>query len=725
MRVAVVYEDAWSLSELEVSANGRTTRVTAAHEVLVWVNDSWAEQSITIEVAGVRDGERYAFGRTDMTPLLGVEVRATISLSRLPCGDWCTAGSIACDGDGVTVCEEVDGCMRWHTPLACPSAAPFCSLGVCDTSCVDECAAGERRCAGPGGTEECGQADSDTCLEWLSVVACAEGESCSFGSCTSVCRNECEADEIRCQNGGTARCADRDFDGCTEWGPSEACASGESCQSGACRPIGECTDECTANECSGTTLTQCGNYDLDPCLEASPGSSCMPADPCMEGRCTIDGCETIARVCDAPPASHCVDSSTLRVYDAIGSCSAGACNYGSRDQSCPSCPACDSCAGVSCNSPPGQCYAASGTCANGICSYAPTDGASCDDGNPCTEADRCNGTVCAGTPKRCDSPPAPICLGTTTLRTYFGPGTCESGGTCSYTYDDVACPDCSSSPASCGGCTTCAASTPMALPGGRFVRSVSATSSHNGSCGGAGGETFFTFTIAQRSDAFIAAWGGAVDAVLYVRQCGCESGPEMGCGTDTSGEGLSTLSLTGLEPGTYNVFVDTEAPMSTELTIDIYVTPEGIAGDRCGRPQRIARGATRLSGETCIASSEYEPSQTTGCPNADTGNAKELVYYVFLPTDGEIVVNGCSGTATFDTVLYLRDRCASSPSMGVELCNDDGCGGSTSVCAATPRRSAFRASGLGPGLYYLFVDGYQYATEGCSCGSFEIVLSGV
>ncbi len=382
VRLAIEYDDAWELNEFEISANGQIAHVNAAHEVLVWVSDAWAEQDITVEVAGFRDGQRYAFGRVDVTPVLGTEVRATVALSRLPCGEWCTAGSMACESDGVVVCEEQDGCMRWSTRVACPSAAPFCSLGVCDTRCIDECAAGERRCTGPGGSQVCGQGDSDTCLEWLASTACNEGESCSFGSCTSVCRNECEDGVVRCQDGGLSRCADRDFDGCTEWGPSEACANGQSCESGTCIPIGACTDACTANQCNDTTLTRCGNFDLDPCLESSPGSSCVPADPCMEGRCTLSGCESTPRVCEEPPASFCLDDSTLRVYDASGTCAAGTCDYTFRDQDCPGCPSCDRCAGVTCNSAPAptcatpttlRTFDAPGTCADGTCTYPHTD----------------------------------------------------------------------------------------------------------------------------------------------------------------------------------------------------------------------------------------------------------------------------------------------------------------------------------------------------------------
>ncbi len=268
VRVAVLYDDAWALNEIEVSANAGSMRVAATHEVLVPVDDVWADQEIAIEIAGIRGGTRYAFGRVDVTPVLGAEVSATIVLERSPC-DECTAGSTACVGDGVVVCEAVDGCMRRSTPVACPSTAPFCSLGACDTSCVDECAEGERRCAGPDGREQCGQADSDSCLEWLPAMACAD-----------------------------------------------------------------------------------------------------------------------------PPASYCVDGSTLRVSETTGTCTDGACVYGVRDQPCAGCPACDLCAGIACDAPPAavcvnattlRTYASAGTCENGACTYASAE-TSCPGG---CESGRC------------------------------------------------------------------------------------------------------------------------------------------------------------------------------------------------------------------------------------------------------------------------------------------------------------------------------------------------
>ncbi len=411
VRLTVLYEEAWTLDDLDVAAGERSTRLSAAHEIVVLLSDDVAGEDLTIEVSGLRDGTRVAFGRVVVRPILGTEVRATVALSRLACGAWCTDGASACEGDAFVSCQrDEDGCMRWGAALACPSTAPFCSLGACNTACVDECADGERRCAGPEGVQQCGQADSDPCRDWLTVTACAQGEQCENGRCASACVGECQEGAVQCRDGGLSRCADRDFNGCNEWGPSEPCPSGESCEGGACLPIDACTDACSASTCNGPTLTQCGNYDLDPCLEPSPGTSCVPADLCLEGSCTPSGCESTARVCAAPPASYCVDSDTLRVYESSGTCTSSACEYGFRDQDCASCPACDPCAGVTCTSPPPstcldgtmlRTYASTGTCGAGTCTYPATD-------VPCAqgcEADRCV-TGCTGmwTTTTVDSP---------------------------------------------------------------------------------------------------------------------------------------------------------------------------------------------------------------------------------------------------------------------------------------------------------------------------------
>jgi len=150
----------------------------------------------------------------------------------------------------------------------------------------------------------------------------------------------------------------------------------------------------------------------------------------------MGSCIGTPKVCNAPPATVCISGTTLRTYDASGSCTSGVCVYQKHDITCTGGPcvnnACqnDPCANITCNSPPSSCYGASGSCTNGSCTYPFQNGIACDDGNACTVNDTCNAGVCAGAPKVCNTPPPNVCNGSS-LESYAAMGTC-SAGTCGY-----------------------------------------------------------------------------------------------------------------------------------------------------------------------------------------------------------------------------------------------------------------------------------------------------
>lgn len=64
----------------------------------------------------------------------------------------------------------------------------------------------------------------------------------------------------------------------------------------------------------------------------------------------------------------------------------------------------DRCGAITCDRPPGPCFAVAGTCDGGTCGYAPSPaGTGCDDADDCTDLDVCDGTGrCLGTPRRCE-----------------------------------------------------------------------------------------------------------------------------------------------------------------------------------------------------------------------------------------------------------------------------------------------------------------------------------
>jgi hypothetical protein len=549
----VTYQDSWGLTRFDYEVASREASSQVARRVTVFIPEALIGQSVELEVWGLRADTRYAHGQVTVTPVRDQTVHATLTMSRVPCGAWCTLGAQTCQGDAMVTCEQLDddGCYEWSMATACPEDAPYCSLGSCSATCTDECASGETRCDGPGGLRVCGQGDSDGCLDWLPAVACGEGETCANGACTTSCQDECAAGATACQGDGTMTCGDLDGDGCREWGPAVPCGSGQTCSAGVCSSA--CTDECTADRCDGNVSHTCGQFDGDSCKDLSPGTSCIPADPCQEGACTGGACETAPKVCDQPPAAACLDDHTKRVYQAQGTCSSsdGTCDYAYEDRECASCPACDPCVGVTCNAPPAPaaCYAAAGTCgSDGSCSYAYADGHTCDDGNACTTADSCDTGACSGTPKVCADPPAPTCVNDTTLRTFAASGTC-SAGACTYGHTDTtcaagcqagacaqasrwvaiaagydhACAVHSDGHLACWGNASLGATTP---PGGSFKMTAQSIS------GGA------RFSCAIRSDSAVVCWGDpSVDELLAPPGAftSVSTGGGQGCAIQTDG----------------------------------------------------------------------------------------------------------------------------------------------------------------------------------------------
>ncbi len=224
--------------------------------------------------------------------------------------------------------------------------------------------------------------------------------------------------------------------------------------------------DCSKFGCDDRT----GACALDPCLSLAcntpPGAVCLnesssrsydPSGSCADGKCgykPLDtacawGCNAksglcngdpcIGVSCQTPPPSQCASSSTSRHFSPSGTCAKGICSYGPAEETCTwGCNtatgfcAPDPCLGVTCTKPPNGCFGVQGTCSNGACIYTATNGAICDDGNPCTVNDTCASGVCNGTPKSCSAPPPPACVGSITLARYESLGTCDSQGVCQY-----------------------------------------------------------------------------------------------------------------------------------------------------------------------------------------------------------------------------------------------------------------------------------------------------
>ena len=206
------------------------------------------------------------------------------------CEDECTTvNAKKCAGNGVQLCGNFDGdvCLEWGDPAPC-AQGETCSGGNCAVGCINECSTmGAANCEGDG-VKLCGDYDEDACLEWGTVSACAQGQSCSSGECFDGCVAECDmVGDVACEGNGTKECGEYDSDDCLEWGSVVACADGETCSLGLCAAAGECTDECDAAgiSCDGDFTVDCGNFDEDACLDLGDPVFCGFGQSCVEGAC--------------------------------------------------------------------------------------------------------------------------------------------------------------------------------------------------------------------------------------------------------------------------------------------------------------------------------------------------------------------------------------------------------------------------------------------------------
>ncbi|MEE2789356.1 MAG: Ig-like domain-containing protein, partial [Myxococcota bacterium] len=223
--------------------------------------------------------------------------------------DECIADARRCTADGVEVCgfRENEACLTWLDPIAC-AAGQSCSFGECRAvdECVDECMEDGVFCVG-GQTVHCGDFDADPCLDISAPIACEEGQICSDGACRPVlnCQPDCQLNERRCDGQGVSICVE--IEGCPVWSRVEPCESA-SCAFGECVPVGQSANECDQfgdRVCVADdprSYRTCGQFDLDMALDLSPPRRCPNGDVCgLNGACTPAAqCEDLCADGDAP-----------------------------------------------------------------------------------------------------------------------------------------------------------------------------------------------------------------------------------------------------------------------------------------------------------------------------------------------------------------------------------------------------------------------------------------
>jgi hypothetical protein len=398
------------------------------------------------------------------------------------------------EGHTALICDAVPGtpvlevCNGWDDDCdgVVDNGASLCSAGytcmggacVLNQQCDDIDGDGYSICNGdcddsnpainPGAQEVCDGLDNDCngqTDEYLGMTICGVGQ------CQRTVSNCVDGQSQECTPGTPSpevcNLLDDDCDGVVDEGA--ICSNGGECIAGQC--IGNCIpNPCDTPPplCSDNILTTYGGP--GECTPTSTGYICDPASTstitdcgemgkiCYNGQCVADPC--IPNPCTVPPPASCQSDQYLITSAVPGGCiPSGAepyCEYSPAltdcfaqgkvcsDGQCIS----PSCAPDSCIDPPmPECsgntvitYGSPGECSitnSGILCNYPSTGTECSiEGKVCSFGmSECVADMC--TPNPCNSPPsAPVCVGTT-IRTYYGPGTCWNylgQADCSYPY---------------------------------------------------------------------------------------------------------------------------------------------------------------------------------------------------------------------------------------------------------------------------------------------------
>jgi Tol biopolymer transport system component len=231
---------------------------------------------------------------------------------------------------------------------------------------------------------------------------CTSGDQCTGGVCSGSAKDCSMADA--CHDAGacdpaTGLCPNPRPDG-TPCDDGDLCSSGDQCIGSIC--TGRPKDCSVADECHDAGV-------CDPATGLCPnprpdGTPCDDDDLCTKGdRCEGSICTGNPKDCSVADACH----------------DAGECNP--ETGLCPNprpdgtpcddanlCTSGDRCDESICEGTPKDCSTAdgchdAGACnpATGLCPNPRPDGTPCSDGQLCTTGDQCTGSICRGTPKNC------------------------------------------------------------------------------------------------------------------------------------------------------------------------------------------------------------------------------------------------------------------------------------------------------------------------------------
>ena len=353
----------------------------------------------------------------------------------------------ACTNDS---CNAVVGCKHTNNAEPCDDVDPctlndHCSGGMCvggdplacgdDNPCTDDLCVPMAGCSHVNNTAPCDDGDvcsiGDSCLGGGCVggelMACNDSNPCTDDSCESGQGCLFTANTLPCDDGNPCTTGGQCADGVCLGEGVKDCDDGDLCTSDYCDPAVGCVhqhnsvpcddeDACTSGDfclngvCQGKAPVNCG--DNNPCTDeiCDPTEGCIysfNSDPCDDfNPCTEQ---------DACSQGSCKPGSGV-VCDDGNICTSGSCDlqagciYVDNDNPCDDldpCTTIDMCDGGACvGSGEFNCQDAN-VCTDDACfpgqgcEHTPNQ-AGCNDGDACTADDVCGGGVCEGEPIVCD-----------------------------------------------------------------------------------------------------------------------------------------------------------------------------------------------------------------------------------------------------------------------------------------------------------------------------------
>ena len=361
-------------------------------------------------------------------------------------------GAPCTDGDACTGRDVCAGGVCAGRPEACEAPQNPCEAALCDPS-TGACAVA----AVPDGSA-CDDGDPCTVESVCTLGACvgrprdctALDGACVVGACdraTGACRAQPRADGLACDDGRPCSEGDACSGGVCGGAERDCSALDDACVAGVCdQATGRCVtapvldgvrcddgDACTVNDrcgdgrCGGATVA-CGALDTactlgvcDPATGActarsrneggacDDGQACTQGDTCAEGRCAGDGldCRGLDGPCTVGQCDAAGDCVAVPIADGAPCDAADLCATGASCQAGACVPVPRDCDDLTLGCDVGACDPRTGAC---IASDAP-NGTACDDGDPCTVNDQCNGGACSASPRDCSALNGPCTVG--------------------------------------------------------------------------------------------------------------------------------------------------------------------------------------------------------------------------------------------------------------------------------------------------------------------------